>query len=171
MNIPVKPIKFPSIDIDFGTTVAKALWLQAAQLVTYIEQSYPLGMLMFVELSQLGLPAGPDQRFWKYADGTPVNNANSIFNGMSFPDLRGKFIRHPVSGEIAFSTGGVSSFDLSHGHTGFTDYANDSGRQNNDDDSQQRAQPGIHRHFITTDTLTYNTIPTSHEVQVYIRIA
>lgn len=171
MNIPVSPSKFPAIDIDFGTTVAKALWVEAAQLLTYIEQSYPIGMLMFVEQTQPGMPAAPDPRYWKYADGTPVSNPNSIFNGVAFPDLRNLFIRHPVSGEVALSYGGNTSFDLTHNHTGNTDWANDSGAQNVDDDSSTGFQPGIHRHSIDASSLTYSTTPTSHEVQVYIRIA
>ena len=170
MNIPVSPSKFPAIDIDFGTTIASGLWLEAAQLITYIEQSYPIGMLMLVELTQSPVINPPDPSIWKYMDGTPVSNPNSVFNGATFPDLRNLFIRHPVTGESALSYGGADLFTLNHNHTGYTDYANDSGRQNNDDDSNVREQPGIHRHSINPAVLTYQTVPLSHEVQVYMRI-
>lgn len=170
MLLPVKPVKFTDLDTNFGTTVAKALWYQAAQMLEYVNQSYPIGMLMFFEASQSNLPAQPDSRFWKFMDGTAVSNANSPLNGVTLPDLRGRFLRHPKTGEVALVNAGSDTRDLSHSHTGFTGYADNAGSQNTDDDSADQPAAGLHRHTIGTASLVVTIIPLSYELQVYMRV-
>lgn len=173
MTLPNKPKKFTSVETNFGTTIAKGLWIQAAQMLEYVNKSYPIGMLIYFYGSQAGLPEQPDPRFWKFMDGTAITNPDSPLYGISFPDLRNKFIRNPAPGESQGSTGGVSSIDLSHNHTGYTLYTDDTGPILTALDfggDNLHAVGSNHRHTIDTTTIIYNTIPVSTQVQVYMRI-
>ena len=179
ISLPNKPKKFNTIDSDFGTAAAKGLWYKAAQMVEYVNRSYPLGMLMYFEADQTNMPAStPDPRFWKFMDGTAVTDPKSIFYGLTLPDLRGKFLRNPVTGEVTFSSGGVSSVGLGHQHTQITGYTFNGGSQDvESEDNGDEDSPGYHAHaigysngFTPSDPLAYPTTPLSKEVQVYMRV-
>lgn len=173
MNLPNKPKNFSTVETNFGTTVAKGLWVQAAQMLEYVNASYPLGMLMYFYGSQASLPAQPDSRFWKFMDGTPVSNPDSPLYGLSFPDMRGIFVRHPTSTESVGNVNGLDQINLTHNHggsTGTTDDRNEIKTNFDFGGDNLHAVSYSHTHTLDTTSLTYNTKPISLEVQVYMRI-
>lgn len=171
MQLPVKPRKFITLNTDFGTSIAKALWFQAGQMIEYANQSYPLGMLMFFQADQPNMPAStPDPKYWKYMDGTVVVNTDSPFNGLAVPDLRNKFIRHPISGEVVLSSAGSDTLNLTHDHGGVTGITDDSFLPHADNDTRDRPSPFRHAHTISNPSTVVSIIPPTRTVQIYMRI-
>lgn len=170
--VPNQINKFVGLEQDFGTTICPALWLKAAQLAQYVNASYPIGMVLFFEGDQDNLPAQPDPRFWQFLDGSTVSNASSPMNGTVLPDFRGKFFRHPATGEAYLSTGGADSIDLTHSHGGQTDVGSDYDFLRLDNGQERGQALGDHRHTIDTGNLgSVTLIPAYHELQCYVRIA
>lgn len=170
--VPTQINKFVSLEQDFGTTICPALWLKAAQLAEYVNASYPIGMVLFFEGDQDNLPAQPDPRFWQFLNGSTVSNANSPMNGTVLPDFRGKFFRHPATGQAFQSIAGADSIDLTHNHEGFTAPDNDNDSLLLDNGDSIRQAIGRHRHTMSNSTLgSVTTIPAHHELQCYVRIA
>lgn len=161
--------KFRDLEKDFSTSIAQALWIKAAQNINSLNKSYPVGMLMFMVNSQSALPATPDLNFWQLLDGSTVSNVNSPLNGVTLPDLRNKFIRHPQAGDSLFSIGGQDSINLGHNHggqTGTTDDRNDFQLDN----GGEQYEAGPHSHSIGGALGVVSIIPSYFEVQCYIRI-
>jgi hypothetical protein len=169
--IPNQVNKFTGLETDFGTTIASALWVKAAQIAQYINASYPIGMVLFFEGSQDNVPAQPDPRFWAFLDGHTVSNAASPLNGVTLPDFRNKFFRHVGSGEVALSVAGADTHDLNHNHGGQTGFGSDWDSIRLDDGEERGQAIGSHRHTIASAMSDVTTIPAYHEVQCYIRIA
>lgn len=181
MDIPQNPKKFPSIDADFGTSVATTLWKTAAQMIEYINQSYPVGMLMYFEADQSGLTEQPDPGYWKFMDGTSITNVASVFSGASFQNLRQKYTRHPKTGDTVLTTGGSDSVSFAHSHGGNTDATTDNGYLGIEagpgtyqgaalTTPQPSALGQSHVHTIPSDLGSINIVPTSREVQVFMRV-
>ncbi len=173
-SLPNKIQKFSDLENDAFTTIAQANWQKAASLLEYANLSYPIGMLLFFYASQDNLPAQPDPNNWKFMDGTVVDNANSIYNGLTVPDLRGRFVRHPGTGEIFPAAGGVNSIYLDHTHGPGTHSSYDYGGLDLDNGGEVSGAVGAHSHTITGSFgLIQNpvsTIPAYREVQIYMRI-
>lgn len=169
MAEPNKIEKFKTLETDFGTTIAEALWKRAAQHINYFNKCYPIGMLMLFHETQPNLPATPDTRFWKLADGTAVVNANSVLNGVVLPDLRDQFLRHPATGEVVLSTGGVSTVNLAHNHGGLTGVTDNRGAFNMDG-GDERSAAAPHAHTIASDLGVVSTLPLFIALKVYVRI-
>lgn len=169
-SIPNKVEKFKELDSDLSTSIAQALWQKAAQVCEYVNLSFPVGMLMFFHGSQEGLPSFPDPKYWQYADGSVVSNSNSPINGQTLPDLRGKFFKHPATGQIALTYAGVDSIDFTHNHGGLTTSNTDVGNVRLDDGGDRGQAIGFHAHVINNAPLIYSTLPAYLEVQVYVRI-
>lgn len=150
ITIPNKVQRFKALEKDFGTTIAVSLWRRAIQLQNYINASIPVGKLIFIAEAMDGVVV-PDSNYWKLCDGTAVSNSNSPINGVTLPDLRGRFFKHPETGGIVGS-GGSNTKDLNHNHTGFTIPARDSGFDNVTDDAPERPIYDFHRHTISTST-------------------
>ncbi len=157
--------------MDFGTTICPALWLKAAQLAEYVEQSYPIGMLMLFEGDQSNLPAQPDSNYWQFLDGSVVTNVNSPLHGVTLPDFRGRFFRHPTGSESPGDIGGADSISLAHAHDGFVNYATDWDSLHLDRGIDRGQAHGNHTHIVSSDLGSVSTVPARHEVQCYIRIA
>lgn len=170
MSIPNKISKFRALEEDFGTTNAVALWQKAAQLAGYINECYPIGMLLFFHETQDNLPGTPDSKYWQAADGSVVSNANSPLNGVTLPDYRNKFFRHPKSGEVLLSTGGTDSVNLSHNHTGSTALTDPRGIFEADSGGDH-VGGAPHVHSISSDLGITSTLPLYRALKVYIRIA
>lgn len=169
-QIPNKIEKFKEVEKDFGTSIAEALWKKAAQTLEYINASYPIGMLMFFHETQDNLPATPDSKYWQEVDGSTISNVNSPLNGVTLPDWRGKFFRHPASGEIVLSTGGSNTVNLSHNHGGITGIGDPRFRFQLDNGGE-RAMPQAHAHGINSDlSSTTSTVPQYRALKVYMRI-
>lgn len=172
ISVPNQVNKFRSQETDFGTTICPALWGKAAQIAEYINASYPIGMVLFIEGSQENLPAQPDPKLWQFLDGSVVNNPASPLNGVTLPDFRGKFFRHPISGEIVHSTGGSNSINLTHNHGGQTGNGSDWDSLRMDNGGERGQALGTHSHTIDNGNLdSVATVPAYHEVQCYVRIA
>lgn len=170
----IKPLPFTTVDSELGTSIAKALWIQARDAMNYINASFPLGMVMMFDQSRHGIPSLPDSRFWKFLDGTPVVNTNSIFNGVTFPDMRGKFFRHLATGEIVGDLSGSDTANLVHDHTAVTAPAYSGGedgvRRGSGGSVGEEANPSYHAHSIPSSPLVSPTVPHSYELQFYVRI-
>lgn len=169
-TIPNKVERFSDLEMDAFTTIAQANFQKAAGILEYINKCFPVGMLLYFYGSQSALPAQPDTRYWKLCDGTAVSNANSVFNGVTLPDLRGKFFKHPATGDTYPAIGGSNSVNLAHNHTGFTEYNSDYGSLDMDDGGERGAAFGNHRHTISSSMGSVSTIPAYREAQVYMRI-
>lgn len=169
-SIPNKVEKFKQLESDLSTSIAKALWLKAAQVCEYINLSYPIGMLMFFNANQSNLPAMPDPKFWQFADGSAVTNPLSPLYGQLLPDLRGRFFKHPATGASVLAYAGVDSIALPHSHGGITGIGTDWDSVRLDNGEERGQAIGGHRHGITSTTVTVSTIPAYMELQVYVRI-
>jgi hypothetical protein len=169
-TIPNKIEKFKALESDLSTSVSKALWKKAVDLSHYVNLSYPIGMLLFINNSQAGLPTIPDPNYWQFADGSVVSNSDSPLNGQTLPDLRGKFFKHPANGQAQMVVAGQNSVALPHNHGGVTGTANDIDSVRLDDGTERGQALGAHAHSISTSTPIFNCIPAYLEVQVYIRI-
>jgi hypothetical protein len=174
-SIPAKIQKFTALEMDFGTSVAQALWTKAAQLTEYVNRSYPIGMLLFYNASQSALNTLPDPKYWKYLDGTPVTNPLSPVNGATLPDMRGLFIKHPATGAPALVVAGANSVSLDHSHTGNTDYGSDwDSLHLHQAVIRTRGQAiGSHRHTMSGSIGSLgsvSTVPAYIELQVYMRV-
>lgn len=169
-DLPNKIQKFKALESDLSTSIAQALWQKAAQICEYVNLSFPVGMLMYVNANQSALPSLPDPKYWQFCDGSTVVNALSPLNGQVLPDLRGKFFKHPATGQTTAVIAGNNSVALPHDHGGVTGVGTDwdSVRLDNGDERGQAI--GGHTHTISAVTPTFITIPAYLEVQVYIRI-
>lgn len=169
-DIPNKIEKFKALESDLSTSIAQALWQKAASICEYVSLSYPVGMLIFVNSSQAALPSLPDAKYWQYADGSVVTNTNSPLLGQTLPDLRGKFFKHPATGQIENVVEGADSAVLNHDHTGLTGFATDYDSVRLDNGGDKGQAIGSHQHTISNATITVDNIPAHFEVQVYVRI-
>lgn len=175
MSLPSPPRKFTANQKNFATSIATDLWQHAAQMLEYINGSYPLGMLIFVYKSQPGMPANsPDPAHWHYMDGSVVDNPNSPFDGMTFPDLRGKFVRPRCTtlSETQAQITGSDTMNLGHSHGGLTGSATDATVFLLQSGGALGAAIGFHTHSLSTENATVvNIVPPTVELQVYMRIA
>lgn len=169
-EIPNKIEKFTDLQKDFGTSIAQSLWLKVGQLQNYINDSYPIGMLLFMVNSQDELPATPDLNYWKFCDGTVISNANSPMNGQAVPDFRNRFWRHQQTGEILLSVAGNDSLNFAHNHGGVS--SSDPWFGTIDmDTGGERALPIPHSHPIASALGVTSMVPPYFAVQVYVRVA
>lgn len=168
----INAVKFLDMQTDFGTTVAQALWTNASKNINSLNKAYPIGMLNYFYATQPNMPALPDSRFWHLADGSTVSDTASPLFGQALPDLRQKFVRHPLSGDTPLSTGGGDFVGgLFHDHGGLTGVTND----RNDfqmDGGDELFEADAHQHTISADLHdSYATTPPYVELQIYVRIA
>lgn len=174
-TIPGKIQKFKELEMDAFSTVAQASWQKAAGILEYANKSFPIGMFLFFYASQDNLPAQPDPQYWHYCDGSVINNVNSVFNGVTSPDCRGKFFKHPKTGDVLLSTAGSDTIDLSHSHGGVTQLGSDYDSLRLDDyggsGPVRGSANGSHQHVISSAIGVVSTIPAYEEAQVYMRIA
>lgn len=162
--------KFKTLEKDFGTSIAQALWLKAARSVNALDKCYPVGAVLFMFNAQDNLPAQPDPAYWQLMDGGTVINPNSPLLTQVLPNVDNLFIRHPKTSEVVFSVAGSNTINLGHNHSGETGYSND----RNDfqmDGGGERAEAENHRHTISSDLgATLDIIPLYTQVQCYVRI-
>lgn len=171
-TIPNKIEKLSDVEKDAFTTMAKANWGKLAGLLEYVNRSQPIGMLMFFHGSQSNLPAQPDSNYWKFMNGTAISNVNSPFNGVTAPDLRGKFFKHPGTGQSFPSQAGADTITITHSHGGLTRFASDYRELQMDNGSPGGIAAGNHQHSISAALPSaISIIPAYREVQVYMRIA
>jgi hypothetical protein len=170
--LPNKIEKFSDLEKDAFTSIAQANWTKAAQLLEYVNKSFPIGMLMFFHASQDGLPSQPDPQYWKFLDGTPVTNPLSPLFGvdLSALDFRGKFFKNPGTGQIELIEAGSNSVNLSHSHGGQTGHGSDWDSLRLDNGGERGQALGNHSHPIGGALGSTSTIPAHRELQVYMRI-
>lgn len=174
MALPNNITKMSDTERDEFSSIAQANWGKAAGLLDYLNKSYPVGMMLFFEENQSNLPATPNPDYWQFAGlDAVVTNPNSPLFGQTLPDLRGKFIKHPESGQPCLVTDGANVINLLHNHGGVTGDANDIGGLNADDGNGDNvwAATGVHHHGIANDFGLINIEPRYRYLQVYIRIA
>lgn len=169
MGLPTKVEKLKALENDFSTTVAVALWKKAAQLVNYLEQSYPIGYVLFVHGTQSNLPHLPNSKYWQEIDGTTISDINSPMNGVALADWRGKFFRHAKTGETIFSTGGANTLNLQHSHGGVTGVTNPR-YANLMNDGSTNGDLAEHNHSISPDLSNpVTTVPLYIMLRTYVR--
>ncbi len=173
MSLPVKVEKFTTLQKDFGTTIAVSLWKKAVQNMNYIEKSYPIGMILFVHATQDALPHLPDSKYWQELDGSTISNADSPMNGVTLPDCRNHFFRHPATGETVMTTGGANAVNLSHNHGGLSGLTDAREGLDLDDGGgdPHRAEMSPHQHAIASGgSSSTSTIPQYIALKAFIRI-
>ncbi len=163
-----KPQRFTALEMDAYTSIAEALWKRAAQTQKYIEQSYPVGMLLMFHETQSNLPHAPDAKYWQLLDGSAVSNANSPLNGVTLPDLRDMFFRHPGTGEVVMAVAGSDSVNLAHTHGGVTGSTDDGAFGQNDGGDHQDAR--AHTHSLSSALTTTSKLPKYIALKLYVRI-
>lgn len=170
-TIPNKIDKFADLEKDAFSTIAQASWSKVAQLLEYANKSYPIGMLMFFYGGQELIPTQPDPTYWKFLDGTPVTNPNSPVFGETLPDLRGRFFKHPGTGQPVLVEAGANTIDLTHNHGGVTGYGSDYDSLRLNDGFDVAEARGNHTHLVGPGSSgVVDIIPAYREVQVYMRI-
>lgn len=170
MSTPRQITPLRSLQYDFATSIAQALWAKAKQITDYTNAAVPVGMLLYVYATQTNLPSLPDSKYWQLCDGSVVTNSLSPMVGQTLPDLRGVWLKHPAAGSSPFSTGGTTSVVLTHSHTGQTESASDrltlTAKAGGD-----FASGGDHQHDIAVDLVgTFVLTPPTQLLQIYVRI-
>lgn len=161
--------KFISLDEDLSTTIATALWKQAAQLVAYMNQSVPVGTIIWFRDTQTGSTT-PDPKYWQEMNNSPVTNTLSPFYNIVLPDLRNAYIKHPGPGQGQNEYDGTDALNLSHNHGGWTGYGTDVGAFNADNNDDEDG-PTYHRHPIPNALTTPIDIkPLFFGYRLYLRI-
>lgn len=169
-TVPNQIVKFTELEIDAFSTIAQATWQKAAGIIEYANKSFPMGMLLFFYASQENLPEQPDPKYWKYCDGSTIVNANSIYNGVASPDLRGRFFKHPGTGDTFPILDGSDTINIAHDHGGFTGPGADFGETQLDNGEERAGAFGTHIHSIASSSGVITIIPAYREAQVFMRI-
>lgn len=156
---------------DEFSSIAQANWQKLAALIEYLNKSYPVGMLLFMDLSQDQLPNPPNPKYWKFCDGSMIVNPDSPFNGQMSPDLRGRFIRNPDAIEAPLTLAGSNSIQLSHNHSGVTGFGFDANGLSAKNGSDPQWQPsGYHQHGVASSMGFVSTVAKYRHFEVYMRI-
>ncbi len=170
INQVTVPKSFRTSETDFGTTICEALWKKVIRTQHYLEKSRPVGMLMFFHATQDSLPETPDTNYWKLCNGTAVSNSNSLLNGVTLPDLRDKFLKHPRTDETVLVSGGADTVNLDHNHSGGVTGATDNRGIFQMDNGGDRWEGRNHQHTIAAQTMTVSVVPSYIALQIWVRI-
>lgn len=172
-----KPALMRSLEADFGSTIAAAIWKKIVAHQNWMDKNVPVGIIMFFYGSQLYAnndPIEPPNGCWQICDGGEVTDANSPLLGQFLPDLRELFLKH---GETIGDTGGTDTFTLEHNHGGATTtdkYMSnpDNPSDINSDDAPDEPLGSFHAHSIGMDLVasSYVKVPPYVELQPYMRI-
>lgn len=172
ITIPNKrPTTLRSFEVDFGTTVAEAIWRRVVQSINWYNDAMPVGIILPFYQSKTyanGDPIPNPIGLFQFCDGAPVTPTDSPLFGQSVPDLRDFFLKgFPTIGTI----GGQSSIDLTHNHGGLTGTMDDgdfSALRISDGGDQQEHH--AHRHFIANDLTVQSTLPPYIALQYYMKV-
>jgi hypothetical protein len=168
----LKPPLLKDLEVNFGTSVANAIWKKMVAHQNYINANVPIGLIIHFFGSGVYPLAGtfitePDSN-WQYCDGSVVTNTASPLFGENVPDLRGRFLKGAA---LAGVLGGASIFSLAHNHGGATGTVVDI------DTSTVHTQRGSdvnmyswHNHPIANDLGVFSKLPFYMELQPYMRI-
>ncbi len=169
VTIPNTIEGFNNLDSDLSTTVASGLWKKAAELAEYINQSCPVGMVIWIRQTQDLLPEAPDPKYWQEMDGTTISNALSPLDGVTLPDLTGHFLKHASALETNQTAGGTDTKGLTHNHGGVTGATNPRDTFNGDNNTE-RPGPYNHTHTIANALGVLDIKPLYRDLRFYIRI-
>jgi hypothetical protein len=177
VTIPAKkPVLFKTMETDFGTTIATALWRLVAQHLAWFDRNVPVGMIQFFYGSQRyadGIPGTliqqPMAGQWQFVDGSAVNNTESPLHGVTLPNLRDFFLK---GSDTIGLTGGAETIDLAHNHS--TNYAfngDDCSNFRTDNDECCQGIGTLHYHdMFSSDQLgVFSKIPNYINLQAFIR--
>lgn len=171
INIPPqRPEEIKKFESDFGSSIAQYIYKKYIDNMYFAKDNMPIGTikLFYAQMRTTeGLfidPPNPD--IWFFCDGRLITNPESPLYNLNTPDLTGRFPKMAPQGEI----GGQETVNLQHNHSGYTQYASDSG--------QYSADPGggtvggsYHRHSISNDlSPNENVIPPFVSLQPYVRV-
>lgn len=172
ITIPNKrPTTLRTFEVDFGTTIASAIWSRIIQGLNWYNDALPIGMLLNFYQSQTfanGNPIPDPIGLWQFCDGSTVIEANSPLLGQTLPDLREKFLK---GGSTIGTLGGQLSINLTHSHggaTGFTDDGDFSSPRLDDGDENQEHHN--HAHAIGADLGSQPTVPPYVDLQYFMKI-
>jgi len=171
IEIPtLRPEPIGSLESDFGTTIATSIWEKTINNHAWVERNLPIGFCLQLnrDIQPVSGPAlsDPNPDIWQFLDGTLISDADSPLNGVNVPDCRNRFLKHKTG--VAFSTGGASTLNISHGHAiGFVDNRQPDFQADNDND---RAAGILHNHPVTPNlSSTENIIPLHIQYHIYVR--
>lgn len=167
--VPGTIVKHRALDEDLSTTIANALFKKAASLIEYLNQSQPIGKVIWFHATQDLLPEMPDPKYWKELDGTAVVNANSPLNGWVTPNLSEVFLKHPNGLETLQVLTGSNSRALSHNHGGATGFTFDAGEFAVD--TGPLLSPFYHNHSIANAGASGDIQPPYRDLRFFMRIA
>ncbi len=166
-----KPFQYLDDNIaDPGDLVSFEAFNALAENVNYLMDSMPVGRIIAIMTGFPGVPA-PDPTIWAELDGATITEENSPVRDQPAPDWadEGRYARSAdVVGTIG-NFGGGNEKDLTHNHSGLTDYNFLAGTLNAEDDSDANIVVP-HRHAIGTDLTVVNFEPEHFVVKHYIKI-
>lgn len=171
-QIPPKLLK--SLEADFGSSVANAIWKRMIEHQNYINASMPVGLVMWFYGSQRYADGSPGTLItqpssnWQFCNGGLITNTNSPLLGQNVPDLRQRFLR---GGSTIGTLGGSNVLVLAHSHGGFTGSTDDrEGSPPRTDDDVERNIGNPHVHPIDADLSNRPKLPPYTELQPFMRI-
>lgn len=169
----IQPELLKDMEVNFGSTVAKAIWTRMIDHINWVNAHFPLGMIVFVHKNitpnSISWPTLEIKSNWQFCDGSIITHPDSPMLGQSVPDLRNKFIKHSAT---IGQTGGTETFNLSHNHTGWTGFTLDADYSAlRTDSGDQEHTFSNHHHPISSDLGTFTKLPPYHELQPYMRVA
>lgn len=172
ITIPNKrPTPLKSFEVDFGSTIAEAVWRRIVQSINWYNDAFPVGSIMSFYKSQtfasggaIPLPIG----LMQFCDGAAIANANSPLFGQSTPDFREKFLKGATS---IGTLGGNLTLNLAHSHGGITNTENDTDSSAPRVDSgAEKEEPHNHAHFISGDLGAQSLVPPYVDLQNYMKV-
>ena len=174
IEIPhLKPQLLMDLEVDFGTTIANAIWQKIADHQNFVNQYVPIGMIMWfygsIDYGSGPTPINlPNSTNWQFCDGTTITNANSPLVGYAMPDMRTLFLKHGTS---VGSAGGSDSFTLYHDHGGVTGAASDAGGDVHTEGGTDGSHFNVHQHNIAADlAAAFSNLPPYIQLAPYMRI-
>lgn len=172
IEIPTKePELIKTVESDFGSTIAQAIWLKIVNNQTWVERNIPLGFILHYFASQpvgSGLSVDPiDLDLWKFCDGSLISDADSPLNGQNVPDLRQRYLKGSAT---VGTVGGSNTTNLLHSHGGLTGVTDDRQPNFQADNNNDKATGNPHTHPIFADLSSVETIqPLTTDIHCYMR--
>lgn len=172
ITIPNKrPTPLKTYEVDFGSTIAEAIWRRIVQSINWYNAAFPVGSIMSFYQSQTfanGNPIPNPMGLMQFCNGAPVANSNSPLFGQNTPDFRELFLK---GGASIGTLGGNLTINLSHNHggkTGNTDDVDPSAARI--DDGGEKEEHHSHAHFISSDLGIQSLVPPYIDLQHYMKV-
>jgi hypothetical protein len=167
----IKPQVLAVHEVDFGTSIARAIFAKIADFHNWTESSIPIGYLLYFYASQINTDGSmiekPNENLWVLCDGRLIEDPESPLDGTHSPDLRKLYLK---GGDEIGLTGGQTTINLSHNHTSRLAFENDESSGRGATGGSDHRAGSNHTHTVASRWPTAEPIiPPTIEIQIYMR--